>query len=100
MFTPAQRSGLTLEAPESPTKLDLTGSFYGELYGVANNLMRKEGRDCSLQSTILAHDAYMARGQRNLQTCERPVLLAAAANFMRRRLVDNAQGSAAAKARR
>jgi RNA polymerase sigma factor (TIGR02999 family) len=70
----------------------LTGSFYHELYEVAGNLMKRERPDCSLQSTILVHDAYMAlRNQRNLQASDRPRLLAAAAKIMRRTLVDCAR---------
>jgi RNA polymerase sigma factor (TIGR02999 family) len=82
-----------LNAPATSSAPALTGSFYGELYEVAGSLMKRERPDCSLQSTILVHDAYMAlRRQRNLQASDRPRLLAAAAKIMRRTLVDCARG--------
>jgi RNA polymerase sigma factor (TIGR02999 family) len=74
------------------SKPDLTPNLYGELYEIAASLMRREPRNCSLQSTILVHDAYMALSrQRNLQDSERPALLAAAAQIMRRLLIDRAR---------
>jgi RNA polymerase sigma factor (TIGR02999 family) len=79
-------------APSAAAGPSLTASFYGELYQVAGQLMKRERPDCSLQSTILVHDAYMAlRQQRNLQGSDRPRLLAAAAKIMRRTLVDCAR---------
>jgi RNA polymerase sigma factor (TIGR02999 family) len=54
--------------------------------------MRWERAGCSLQSTILVHDAFMALArQRNLQASDRSSLLAAAAQTMRRLLIDNAR---------
>jgi hypothetical protein len=54
--------------------------------------MKREPTNCSLQSTILVHDAYLALSrQRNLQDSERPALLAAAAQIMRRLLIDRAR---------
>ena len=54
--------------------------------------MRHERVDCSLQSTMLVHDAYLALNrQRNLRGSQRPALLAAAAQFMRRLLIDKAR---------
>ena len=80
------------EASSPASKPDLTPSFYGELYEIAANLMRREPSNCSLQSTILVHDAYLTLSrQRNLQASERPALLAAAAQIMRRLLVDRAR---------
>jgi RNA polymerase sigma-70 factor, ECF subfamily len=74
------------------TEMPLTESLYGELHEVAVKLMRRERPDSSLQSTILVHDAFLAlRRQRNLQSSERCRLLAAAAQIMRRQLVDSAR---------
>jgi RNA polymerase sigma factor (TIGR02999 family) len=80
------------QAKDAPEELPLTPSFYGELHEIAGKLMQRERPDCPLQPTILAHDAFMTlRRQRNLRTSQRPVLLAAAAQVMRRQLVDCAR---------
>jgi RNA polymerase sigma factor (TIGR02999 family) len=70
----------------------LTRGLYAALHGIASKLMRSERPDCPLQSTILVHDAYIALSrQRNLEACDQPTLLAAAALIMRRLLVDSAR---------
>jgi RNA polymerase sigma factor (TIGR02999 family) len=62
------------------------------LYEIAGGLTRRERKDCSLQPTMLVHDAFLALGrQRNLRGSTRPTLLAAAAQFMRRLLIDRAR---------
>jgi RNA polymerase sigma factor (TIGR02999 family) len=92
MQAPLSQTNETKTAPPAVSALDLTGSLYGELYEVADKLMRRERLDCSLQSTMLVHDAFMVlRRQRNLPVTNRPVLLAASAKIMRRLLVDHAR---------
>ena len=92
MTAPTRQSDSGLKAPDTAPGPALTRSFYADLREVAGNLMRWERPGCSLQSTILVHDAFMALArQRNLQTSDRPALLAAAAQTMRRLLVDNAR---------
>ena len=89
MQAPFSQSNETSTALPTISALKLTGSLYDELYEVADKLMRRERLDCSLQSTMLVHDAFMVlRRQRNLLVTNRPVLLAASARIMRRSLVD------------
>jgi RNA polymerase sigma factor (TIGR02999 family) len=92
MPSPCNQNSEASTAPPAILALALTGSLYGELYEVADKLMRRERLDCSLQSTMLVHDAYMVlRRQRNLLARSRPELLAASAKIMRRLLVDHAR---------
>jgi RNA polymerase sigma factor (TIGR02999 family) len=80
------------ESPDTGAGQDLTGSLYADLHEVAGNLMKRERPGCSLQPTILAHDAYLTLArQRNLRGCNRAALLAAATTIMRRLLVDSAR---------
>ena len=93
MTAKSRKNDTGLEASGTASKSDLTPSLYGELYEIAAGLMRREASNCSLQSTILVHDAYLALSrQRNLQDSERPALMAAAAQIMRRLLIDRARG--------
>ncbi len=92
MTAPNRLSDSGLKAPDTASGPALTRSFYADLHQVASNFMRWERPGCSLQSTILVHDAFMALArQRNLQTSDRSSLLAAAAQTMRRLLIDNAR---------
>ena len=86
------QSDLLPGATETVCQPALTPSLYAELYEIAANLMRREPSESSLQSTMLVHDAFMALcRQRNLQGSEQSALLAAAAQIMRRLLIDRAR---------
>lgn len=75
---------------EAHSELELSANFAAQLHEIASHLMRREPPDCTLQSTILVHDAFLTlQRQLNLRTADRPVLLAAAARTMRRLLVDH-----------
>lgn len=91
------------ERPSSPNNshpscLELSTTLYAELYEIASKLMLREPPDCSLQSTMLVHDAFLKlQRQRNLQGSERVQLLAAGAQIMRRLLVDQARARGRSK---
>lgn len=89
------RSSLEARNGEAHSASDkLTQCFYAQLYRIAASLMRREPPDCSLQATILVHDAYMAlEKQRNVREAGLPVKLAAAAKTMRRILIDHARSA-------
>jgi RNA polymerase sigma factor (TIGR02999 family) len=73
-------------------RLELSETLYAQLYEIAASLVRREPPDCSLQSTMLVHDAFLnLQRQHNLQGSQRSRLLAAAAQIMRRLLVDHAR---------
>ncbi len=90
----AERPFAAVSKPEDPggAEMDLSANFAAELHDIASNLMRREPPDCSIQSTILVHDAYLKiQQQLNLRSADRAELLAAAAKIMRRLLVDHAR---------
>jgi RNA polymerase sigma factor (TIGR02999 family) len=65
---------------------------YGELRELANNYLRRERADHTLQPTALVHEAYMKLvDQRNVQWQNRAHFFGVAANIMRRILVDHAR---------
>ena len=78
--------------------LNLTENFARQLHAIASELMLHEPPDCSIQSTMLVHDAFLKlQRQSNLQEADRPALLAAAAKIMRRLLVDHGRKRARLK---
>jgi len=65
---------------------------YSELRKLANNYLRRERADHTLQPTALVHEAYMKLvDQRNVVWQNRAHFFGVAANIMRRILVDHAR---------
>lgn len=82
--TPAQRIDLLLPA------------VYGELRAAAGRALRGERAGHTLQATALVHEAWLKlMGPREVPWRNRGHFLAAAAEAMRRILVDHARGKAA-----
>ncbi len=72
--------------------------LYGELRALAGRAMRGERRDQTLDTTGLAHEAYLRlRDQHRVEWQDRKQFLAIAAQMMRRILVDHARRRGAAK---
>ena len=65
---------------------------YNELRSLANNYLRRERADHTLQPTALVHEAYLKLvDQKNVQWQNRAHFFGVAANIMRRILVDRAR---------
>ena len=65
---------------------------YNELRSLANNYLRRERADHTLQPTALVHEAYLKLvDQKNVQWQNRAHFFGVAANIMRRILVDHAR---------
>lgn len=65
---------------------------YSELRSLANNYLRRERADHTLQPTALVHEAYLKLvDQRNVKWQNRAHFFGVAANIMRRILVDHAR---------
>jgi len=65
---------------------------YSELRRLANNYLRRERSDHTLQPTALVHEAYLKLvDQRNVKWQNRAHFFGVAANIMRRILVDHAR---------
>lgn len=65
---------------------------YKELRNLANNYLRRERADHTLQPTALVHEAYLKLvDQKNVQWQNRAHFFGVAANIMRRILVDHAR---------
>lgn len=65
---------------------------YNELRSLANNYLRRERDDHTLQPTALVHEAYLKLvDQKNVQWQNRAHFFGVAANIMRRILVDHAR---------
>ena len=65
---------------------------YGELRSLANNYLRRERADHTLQPTALVHEAYLKLiDQKNVQWQNRAHFFGVAATIMRRILVDHAR---------
>jgi len=80
------------EKADATAQRELSETLYSELHIIATNMMRNERPGVSLQTTMLVHDAYLKLiGQRELDFRQRSTVLAAAANTMRRLLVDHAR---------
>jgi RNA polymerase sigma factor (TIGR02999 family) len=82
-----------------PAALDkLTPLIYHELHRIAASYLRKERPNHTLQSTALVHEAYIRLiDTRNIHWRNRAHFFGAAAQAMRRILVDHARGHQAAK---
>jgi RNA polymerase sigma factor (TIGR02999 family) len=76
----------------------LTPVVYGELLKLARAFMRRERLDHTLSATALVHEAFLRLvDQRQVSFEGRAHFFGAAANIMRRILVDHAKKRAAAK---
>ena len=72
--------------------------LYGELHRMASGLMARERNAATLQPTALVHEAYLRLlGDGNDEWQSRAHFLAAAAQAMRRVLIDHARGRARLK---
>lgn len=72
--------------------------IYDELRALAAGFLSGERQAQSLQPTALVHEAYgKLVGQRNLSGADRATFLAAAANVMRRVLIEHARARGAEK---
>ena len=70
----------------------LLDRVYGELHRLAGRMLAGENQQCSLQATILVHDAWLALvGDGDPQFERRAHFFGAAARAMRRLLVDHAR---------
>lgn len=77
---------------------ELLGAVHGELRVLARNLLRRERRDHTLQPTDLVHEAYLRlSGLQSMSFAGRRHFYGAAAESMRRILVDHARQRAAGK---
>lgn len=71
---------------------ELRNSLYDQLHEIAEMAMRRERDDHTLQPSALLHEAWLRlRRQENLDVAKRSHYLAAAAETMRRVLVDHAR---------
>jgi RNA polymerase sigma factor (TIGR02999 family) len=76
----------------------LVSSVYPELRRIARNQLRRHGPDHSLESTALAHEAYLKLLRSGGIQCDNRVhFLAVCAQITRRILVDHARGRASMK---
>lgn len=76
----------------------LVALLYDELHALADRQMRKERWDHTLQPTALVNEAYMRLlGDRHMQLSDRAHFFGAAAEVMRRILVDHARKRMAEK---
>lgn len=77
---------------------DLVALVYDEMRGIARRMLLGERSNHTLQSTALVHEAYLRLvDQTRIQWQGRAHFYAAAANAMRRVLVDNARKRLSAK---
>lgn len=72
-------------------------AVYGELHRMAQSRMRREGRVLTLQPTALVNEAYLRLAQASAGWDNRRHFFAAAAEAMRRILVDHARQRGAEK---
>lgn len=70
---------------------------YAELRRVARGHLRREGRDHSLQPTVLVHEAYLRLAGADVDWQNRTHFLSVAATVMRRILVERARARQARK---
>ena len=76
----------------------LAAALYDELCAMARRLRRDEREDHTLQTTALVHESFLRlANQQAAEWKSRPYFLAAAAQTMRRVLVDHARGRRATK---
>ena len=75
---------------------DVCSSLYDQLHDIAASQMSRESRPGLLQTTAVVHEAWFRLSrQRNSSWCDRNSFLAAAANVMRRVLIDSARAAGA-----
>ncbi|MEQ8788437.1 MAG: ECF-type sigma factor [Pirellulaceae bacterium] len=81
--------------PDQPAPLgasDWNQSIYDQLHRLAEKALTRERAGHSLQPTLLVHDAYLRlQEQRNLNSADRSLVLAAGATIIRRLLIDYAR---------
>ncbi len=82
----------------TPTLDEMFPVIYAELRRLAQNYLRRERADHTLQPTALVHEAYLRlRNQRNVDWQNRAQFLGIAASMMRRILVNHAEAKHAEK---
>ncbi|MGI8509123.1 MAG: ECF-type sigma factor [Gemmatimonadaceae bacterium] len=85
-------------SPPIADTAQLTAALYEELCAMAHRLRRAERDEHTLQTAALVHEAFLRLAQQHAAAWrDRPYFLAAAANTMRRVLVDYARERGAAK---
>ncbi len=92
--TPDNVTQLLVELTDGKTQVLelLLPVVYKELRNLANNYLRRERADHTLQPTALVHEAYLKLvDQKNVQWQNRAHFFGVAANIMRRILVDHAR---------
>jgi len=92
--TPDNVTQLLVELTDGNTQVLelLLPVVYKELRSLANNYLRRERADHTLQPTALVHEAYIKLvDQKNVQWQNRAHFFGVAANIMRRILVDHAR---------
>lgn len=80
-----------MSEPTGWTTDDLFGAAYAELHKMAAARIASEPSGNSLQTTALVHEVYLRLAKRNQEWTGRSQILAAAAQAMRRILVDHAR---------
>jgi RNA polymerase sigma-70 factor, ECF subfamily len=89
---------LAESAEDSGARARLLEAIYEELHGIAGGFMRRERADHTLQATALVHEAVLRIfGSDNSRFESRAHLFGAAAEAMRRILIDHARQKAALK---
>lgn len=84
--------------PPRDSTAALCAALYDEMCAIAHRLRRAERDDHTLQTTALVHEAFLRLAQQHAAAWQsRPYFLAAAAQTMRRVLVDHARERRAAK---
>jgi len=84
--------------PHDPEELEqLLVEVYPDLRRLAAAALRRERPGHTLQATALVHEAYLRLAGQRVRVQDRGHLLALAARFMRRVLVDHARARAAAR---
>jgi RNA polymerase sigma factor (TIGR02999 family) len=82
---------MRMSEPVRWTNDDLFGAAYAELHELAAARLAGEPSGNSLQTTALVHEVYLRLAKRNQEWTDRSQILAAAAQAMRRILVDHAR---------
>jgi RNA polymerase sigma factor (TIGR02999 family) len=87
-----------IQAGNREAQSRLASLVYDELHRLAARCMNGENPDCAVQTTVLVHEAFMRLvDQENRNWQNRSHFFAAAAQIMRRLLVDYARGRRAGK---
>ncbi len=97
LLSPPCDWSVALPDTESDTK-QLSAELYDELCAIAHRLRRGERDEHTLQTTAVVHEAFLRLSAQHANAWHsRPYFLSAAAQTMRRLLVDYARERAAAK---